>query len=311
MLQPNNNKAMMATSPCRLHRQRHPPTATSSATPPARSPTVLVAVTSLSQLPRRIEHKIDVLVALLAPAVHGMQQWVGRRGMARFTEDRHDNAVSPRLFGPFRAPMMPQQPMYSSQPLQQQSQPLSPSYYDRSAFKASGSAFNVAQFGCITAFNAGPRRDPLSRQLHIEAIAAVGGGGLKTGPAFMGCLSGSGVSVPPKWPYSWETDMDQHAQRQGLQPARGASAVLTSGAAGASHPNCGILGPQPKASPHFPKLSAGATEEEKRNLLLTNERHRRGAQWRYLPTDTLGLRSSPPMQLVYVAGNQPNQARSL
>ena len=168
------------------------------------------------------------------------------------------------------------------------SSPMKPSYYQH----ARGSAFNPATWTSLSAFAAGPRRDPFSRQTHIMAIADAGRGGLKRGPAYMQNTFGAGVTVPPDWPYSWETDVSQHTKSHGLQPSRGAS-VMLSGAAGASHPNCGILGPSPQASPHFRILTNDATEEEKRLVLLTGERHRRHAELRYQKTDTLGQHSAP------------------
>lgn len=180
-----------------------------------------------------------------------------------------------------------QAPTYSS--TMQSSQPLP---YQA----ARGPALDLGSFSKTTAFNAGPRRDPLSRQLHVQAIAEQGRSGLKRGPAYLSNTFGAGVSVPAQWPYSWETDINLHSRHQGLQPARGASDLFTSGAAGSSHPCCGILGSgsSPQASHHYAKLSAGATEEESRLLLLTNERHRRHAERRYAPTDTLGLMRPRP-----------------
>ena len=196
-----------------------------------------------------------------------------------------------------------------SQQLTPVSQQLTPSYYTY----ARGSAFDLSTFSKLSAFSAGPRRDPLSRQIHIQSIAEAGRGGLKRGPAWLPNTFGSGITVPPQWPYSWETDLEMHTQRRGVQPSRGARDVFSSGAAGAAHPNCGILGPEPRGSPHFARLSSGVTEEQKRMLILTNERHRRHAELKYAPTDTLGLRQqlvpltprAPPPQSVMPLHTRP------
>ena len=181
---------------------------------------------------------------------------------------------------------------------------LTPSYYTY----ARGSAFDLSTFSKLSAFSAGPRRDPLSRQIHIQSVAEAG-----RGPAWLPNTFGSGITVPPQWPYSWETDLEMHTQRRGVQPSRGARDVFSSGAAGAAHPNCGILGPEPRGSPHFARLSSGVTEEQKRMLILTNERHRRHAELKYAPTDTLGLRQqlvpltprAPPPQSVMPLHTRP------
>lgn len=172
--------------------------------------------------------------------------------------------------------------------------PLSPSSMATSMPVACGyprgSSFLPNSFRSNTAFIAGPRRDPLSREAHVAAISASGRGGLHGGSAHSPNTFGAGVIVPACWPGSWETDVSQRSNREPLRPAPGARSLLGAGAAGAAHPSCGILGTPSGTLPHFEKLATGCTEEQKRLLLITNERHRRHAERRYAPTDTLGIR---------------------
>jgi hypothetical protein len=146
-------------------------------------------------------------------------------------------------------------------------------------------------------FFAGPRRDPISRELHIRALAEVGRTsalGSKLGSTHSGAhnLFGSGAVVPDRWPASWEVDLAAR-MRAPLMPPPPRSAMLERAltpVAGSSHPSLGVfaIGPPPEASPqHYALLTAGLTEEEKRQFLLTGERARRNAWKRYLPTDVL------------------------
>jgi len=86
-----------------------------------------------------------------------------------------------------------------------------------------------------------------------------------------------------------------------LLPSAADSAVsLVAGrTAGAAHEKLGVFGEQQfgaLGSKYYQQLSQGRTEEERRQLLLTGERHRRGAHLRYVPTDTLGLQEQQEQQ---------------
>jgi hypothetical protein len=171
------------------------------------------------------------------------------------------------------------------------------------------------------AFRASGRCDPASRQLHLMALADAGkcsSAQSKGGPHAKN-LYGSGCMASPA--STWEAEIMQHAQRKPLGPAPGVlehgghyDGILGSGAAGAAHPHLGLfgasawqgggmgmgMGPPPPTSPHYPMLSAAMSEEGKRQLLLTNERARRGAEQRWAPTNTLGAYvnvAPPPPQM--------------
>ena len=151
----------------------------------------------------------------------------------------------------------------------------------------------------LTAFRAGPRRDPLSRELHVQL-----GGQVKSGTnPFMRNTFGPAPIVPPGWPGSWETDVSLHTQREPLTPSRGGmGGLLGSGAAGAAHPNLGLLGthggggPPRDASPHYERQASGLTEEERRLFLLTGERARKHADRRWQRTNTLGQYIEVPVR---------------
>ena len=155
----------------------------------------------------------------------------------------------------------------------------------------------------LTAFRAGPRRNPLSRELHVQ----LGGHVKNTLTPFTRNTFGQAALVPSGWHGSWETDVSLHSQREPLQAsAGGMGGLLGSGAAGASHPNLGLLGAiggggSPRgASPHFARHAGGSTEEENRQFLLTGERARKHASQRWQRTNTLGQyvevmqRAAPP-----------------
>lgn len=145
----------------------------------------------------------------------------------------------------------------------------------------------------LRAFEAGPRRDPLSRELHLMKLGESARGGL-TAPSYIrNNTFGQGVTIPPGWKGSMESDILAHSQKQGLRPYMGGLGGLTgSGAAGAAHPNLGLLGDRsngpPPASPHYRHQAAGYTEEERRMFLITGERNRRHAHARWQRTNTLG-----------------------
>ena len=148
-------------------------------------------------------------------------------------------------------------------------------------------SLDKTSFANLTAFQAGPRRDPASRMLHVQALAASG----RTSYAVTPQARNTGFIGS-----SWGMDVEDHARIQGLLPAFGTDGLCTSGAAGISHPNLGVFGPvsgPPQAtSQHFGRLAASLTEEKRRLLLLTGEQARRHADKRWAPTDTLGLGAS-------------------
>ena len=155
----------------------------------------------------------------------------------------------------------------------------------------------TSALGGLAAFRAGPRRAPLDRQAHIEALSASARGLKKATSLTRNNTFGPAVQVPSQWPGSWDYDVEQHSQRSNLSPSRRpdgrVGGLLGSGAAGAAHEHLGLLGelnagPPRNISAHFGNISAGLTEEETRLLLITNERARRHADKRWAPTDTLG-----------------------
>ena len=154
---------------------------------------------------------------------------------------------------------------------------------------------SVSDFSQLTAFRAGPRRDPLSRETHIHALAERGALRSKASTPFgSSILPISGVVVPPG--RSYESDILEHSRRERLMPAVGESGVLSSGAAGAYHPDLGHVGEEQRSrtvpvTPHYGRLASGQTEEQNRLLLITNERARRHSSKRWEPTDTLGFNS--------------------
>jgi hypothetical protein len=151
------------------------------------------------------------------------------------------------------------------------------------------------------AYNAGPRRDPLAFQRSAEAAAAVGRPIPET-PSIRSVVSspydanlfGSGCQVPDQWPRSMETGMLARTMPSSGFAMPASKESFTMGrTAGAAHENLGIFAQQPlTGSIHLANLSKGLTEEERRLLLLTGERRRKGAHLRQQPTDTLGLRGS-------------------
>ena len=73
--------------------------------------------------------------------------------------------------------------------------------------------------GGLQAFRAGPRRDPLSRQTHLMSQSAVGRlPNQLPGGQHGRNLFGAAPTVPPRWPGTWQSDIDQHSQREPLRP---------------------------------------------------------------------------------------------
>ena len=154
---------------------------------------------------------------------------------------------------------------------------------------------DCCNFSGLTAFHASPRRDPLSRRTHIETLSATGRISAIARSTPHGCSSLlPGCLVPERFYGSWETDVARHSQREPLRPGTADSSGPLDGAAGASHPNLGQLGSLRggsdglRTSAHFSRLTAGYSEEERRQFLLTGERSRRNAAKRWAPTNTLG-----------------------
>ena len=165
--------------------------------------------------------------------------------------------------------------------------------YDRFGMKGIYSRAAVPQYaspGSHTAFNAHSRLDPFSRERHISTLSAVGRTpGL---PRQDRNLFGSGVIVPDRWPGSWEYEI---ALRSLRSPLVLSPLTSTDRPAGAAQNGLGVFSldsPPPPHSQHYPRLTSKATEEEKRQFLLTGERGRRHADQRWQPTNTLGTRSS-------------------
>ena len=166
----------------------------------------------------------------------------------------------------------------------------------------------------LTAFRAGPRRDPLSRETHVLSMAQTGRSmnlPTATGP-FAKNTFGAGLAVGPT--SSWEADLASHSARVPLMPAEDNGrhdGALGSGSAGAAHPHLGLfgastlagggggmgMGPPPNTSSHFSRNAAALTEEGKRQFMLSGERTRRGADQRWQRTNTIGLLpvGPPPM----------------
>ena len=185
---------------------------------------------------------------------------------------------------------------------------------------------DVTSASGLTAYRAGPRRDPLSHQMHVHALAATGRP-LKAGPAGPYAMNMVGTSLVVAPHASWEADINEkHSNRAPLMPAVGSQenkgrydGVLGSGAAGAAHPHLGLfgqptsyggggmgVGPPPPTSPHFGRQTSGYSEEAKRQFLLTGERARRGAHQRWAPTNTIGayvpVPQPPPAPLMAAPG---------
>ena len=144
----------------------------------------------------------------------------------------------------------------------------------------------------LTAYKAGPRRDPLSHERHLQHLGALGMGISPTNPYTKNTF-GPAVTVPSGWHGSWETSVGSRSNREGLRASNGGmGGLLGSGAAGAAHPHLGLLGDlahgPPPASPHYARQASGYTEEERRVFLLTNERARKHADTRWQRTNTLG-----------------------
>ena len=171
--------------------------------------------------------------------------------------------------------------------------------------KSTAPHLSVTSFDGLTAFRAGPRRDPLSREEHLRSLSERGAMPNRgTTPFGSSILPVAGVVVPANCPGSYETDIEEHSRRQPLMPAVGSNGLLSSGAAGASHIDLGHIGEEQRlrsvpVSQHYARLADGQTEEQKRLLLITKERARRHADKRWEPTDTLGFGGGWRQQFLY------------
>ena len=101
---------------------------------------------------------------------------------------------------------------------------------------------------------------------------------------------GEFMTVPAPAPRSQQSMGGSMGSSMRLPSAAETSSIFGP-AAGAAHEKLGVFGSEHAAigSRHFQSLSQGRTEEERRQLLVTGERRRRGAHLKYKPTDTLGL----------------------
>jgi len=98
-------------------------------------------------------------------------------------------------------------------------------------------------------------------------------------------------------------------------PSAAETSSIFGPAAGAAHEKLGVFGSEHAAigSRHFQSLSQGRTEEERRQLLVTGERRRRGAHLKYKPTDTLGLKHQQELNSAAAAASfyQKQQQRAM
>jgi len=148
----------------------------------------------------------------------------------------------------------------------------------------------------LTAFKAGPRRDPMSRMEHLRALSETG---RTIQPAAnlsnTENLHGSGLVQRPGNPNSWETDVIAHAQPQPIDATQTLKALndpVFDGMkpAGSASPHLGLFAMHlggPMTSQHYHHQTAGFTEEDRRNFLMTGERHRRHAGRRQQSTNTI------------------------
>ena len=98
-------------------------------------------------------------------------------------------------------------------------------------------------------------------------------------------------------------------------PSAAETSSIFGPAAGAAPEKLGGVGSEHAAigSRHFQSLSQGRTEEERRQLLVTGERRRRGAHLKYKPTDTLGLKHQQELNSAAAAASfyQKQQQRAM
>ena len=140
------------------------------------------------------------------------------------------------------------------------------------------------------AFNGGPRA-AYQHSSHEEAPAG-GAGAKRTTSVYDRNIKSLGefMTVPAPAPRSQQSLGSSMGGSMRLPSAAETSSIFGP-AAGAVHEKLGVFGPEHGAigSRYFQSLSQGRTEEERRQLLVTGERRRRGAHLKYKPTDTLGL----------------------
>ena len=130
------------------------------------------------------------------------------------------------------------------------------------------------------AFNAGPRRDPLVYEQT----------GAKRSSVYDRNLFGT-MTVQAQGPRSVPSGSLL------LPSAADPASLLTGRVAGAAHEQLGMFAQHSAlGSRHFELLGQGRTEEERRQLLITGERRRRGAHLKHQPTDTLGLQHQQEQQ---------------
>ena len=140
------------------------------------------------------------------------------------------------------------------------------------------------------AFNGGPRA-AYQHSSHEEAPAG-GAGAKRTTSVYDRNIKSLGefMTVPAPAPRSQQSLGGSMGGSMRL-PSSAETSRVFGPAAGARHEKLGVFGSEHGAigSRYFESLSQGRTEEERRQLLVTGERHRRGAHLKYKQTDTLGV----------------------
>ena len=161
------------------------------------------------------------------------------------------------------------------------------------------------------AFNSGPRA-----AYELEAPASAGPKRSRPGSVYDRNIKSLGefMTVPAPPPRSQQSLRGSMGGSMRLPSAAETSSIFGP-AAGAAHEKLGVFGSEHAAigSRHFQSLSQGRTEEERRQLLVTGERRRRGAHLKYKPTDTLGLKHQQELNSAAAAASfyQKQQQRAM
>ena len=161
------------------------------------------------------------------------------------------------------------------------------------------------------AFNSGPRA-----AYEPEAPASAGPKRSRPGSVYDRNIKSLGefMTVPAPPPRSQQSLRGSMGGSMRLPSAAETSSIFGP-AAGAAHEKLGVFGSEHAAigSRHFQSLSQGRTEEERRQLLVTGERRRRGAHLKYKPTDTLGLKHQQELNSAAAAASfyQKQQQRAM
>ena len=161
------------------------------------------------------------------------------------------------------------------------------------------------------AFNSGPRA-----AYELEAPASAGPKRSRPGSVYDRNIKSLGefMTVPAPPPRSQQSLRGSMGGSMRLPSAAETSSIFGP-AAGAAHEKLGVFGSEHAVigSRHFQSLSQGRTEEERRQLLVTGERRRRGAHLKYKPTDTLGLKHQQELNSAAAAASfyQKQQQRAM